>query len=138
MKSSPFLRAVVLFSLVTGTAVAQRGDNYGPGPGANNGTSATVTSVTGTITQLNYGDGGAIEGFLIGTNVLLTFPTNVSGGIGSLGVAGNSVTHSGSAVTSSSGFESVRVSSFTNNTTKATYTAATAGLPQRTVPRLEP
>jgi hypothetical protein len=88
-------------------------------------TTTTVTSVTGTISQVNYGTDGAIEGFLIGTTTLLDFPTNVSGGIGTLGVAGNSVTYSGTEVTTSAGFSSVRVTSFTNNTTKATYSSST-------------
>jgi hypothetical protein len=34
------------------------------------------------------------------------------------------VTYSGTAVTNASGFQAVRVSSFTNSTTKATYTSA--------------
>lgn len=89
-------------------------------------TSTTVTNATGTISQLNYGSDGSVTGFLIGTTTLLSFPTAICGGAGTLGVAGNSVTYSGTAVTSSSGFVSVQVSSFTNNTTKATYTAPTA------------
>lgn len=88
--------------------------------------SSTVTNASGTISQLNYGPGGNVQGFLVGTNVLLIFPGNVAGGVNSLGVAGNSVTYSGTAMTASSGFETVRVSSFTNTTTKATYTAPTS------------
>ncbi|HTS75360.1 MAG TPA: hypothetical protein VMG40_04105 [Bryobacteraceae bacterium] len=88
--------------------------------------SSTVTNAIGTISQLNYGPGGNVQGFLVGTNVLLTFPGNVSGGVSSLGAAGNSITYSGTALTASSGFETVRVSSFTNTTTKATYTAPTS------------
>jgi hypothetical protein len=88
-------------------------------------TTTTVTSVTGTIAQANYGTDGAIEGFLIGTTTLLDFPANVSGGIGTLGVVGNSVTYSGTEVTTSAGFSSVRVTSYTNNTTKATYSGST-------------
>jgi hypothetical protein len=86
-------------------------------------TSTTVTNVTGTITQLNYGNGGEVQGFLIGTDVLLNFPSEICGGLGTLGAVGNSVTYSGTAFTATSGFESVQVGSFTNNTTKATYTA---------------
>jgi len=88
-------------------------------------TTTTVTSVTGTITQTNYGEDGAVEGFLIGSTTLLTFPTNVGGGIGTLAAVGNSVTYSGTAVTTSAGFESVRVTSLTNNTTKVTYSSST-------------
>ncbi len=43
-------------------------------------TVTAVTNVTGAIAQLNYGTDGAIDGFLIGTTTLLSFPTNVSGG----------------------------------------------------------
>jgi type VI secretion system secreted protein VgrG len=85
----------------------------------------TVTNATGTISQLNYGSNGVVEGFLLGTNILLTFPGNVSAGVTSLGAAGNSVTYSGTSVTSTSGFQSVRVTSFTNNTTKATFSSST-------------
>ena len=88
-------------------------------------TTTTVTNVTGTITQLNYGDDGEVQGFLIGTDVLLTFPSNICGGVSTLGAVGNSVTYSGTASTAASGFESVQVSSLTNNTKKATYTAPT-------------
>jgi hypothetical protein len=88
-------------------------------------TTTTVTAVTGTISQANYGADGAIEGFLIGTTTLLDFPTNVSGGIGTLGVVGNSVTYSGTEVTTTAGFSSVRVTSYTNNTTKVTYSSST-------------
>jgi hypothetical protein len=88
-------------------------------------TTTTVTSVTGTITQLNYGSDGAIEGFLIGSTTLLAFPTNVTGGIGTLGAVGNSVTYSGTEVTTSAGFSSVRITSYTNNTTKVTYSSST-------------
>lgn len=85
--------------------------------------STTVSNATGTITQLNYGGNGTVQGFLVGTNTLLLFPGNVAGGAGSLGAVGNSVTYSGTETTSSSGFETVRVTTFTNTTTKATYTA---------------
>ena len=88
--------------------------------------STTITSVTGTITQLNYGRSGEVQGLLVGTDVLLNFPTNICGGVGTLGAVGNSITYSGTAFTTSSGFESVQVSSFTNNTTQATYTAPTS------------
>lgn len=89
-------------------------------------TTTTVTNASGTIAQLNYGSDGAVDSFLLGTNILLVFPTNVAGGAGTLGAAGNSVTYSGTAITNSSGFQTVRVSSFTNNNTKATYSSSTA------------
>lgn len=89
-------------------------------------TNATVTNATGTISQVNYGESGAVDGFLLGTDIFLSFPTTVCGGIGSLGVAGNAVTYSGSSRTNSTtSFQSVIVSSFTNNTTHATYTQPT-------------
>lgn len=85
----------------------------------------TVTNTTGMISQVNYGTDGSVQGFLIGSNILLSFPTDICGGIGSLGVAQDSVTYSGTEYTTSSGFQTVLVSSFTNDTTKATYTAPT-------------
>ncbi len=94
-------------------------------PAAPDVTTTTVTNATGTISQLNYGSDGQVDGFLIGTTTLLSFPAEICGGLGTLGAAGNSVTYSGTAVTATSGFASVQVSSFTNNTTKATYTAPT-------------
>jgi hypothetical protein len=96
-------------------------------PDASTTTTTTVTNVTGAITQLNYDSDGEVQGFLIGTNVLLSFPSNICGGVATLGAVGSSVTYSGTAVTASSGFESVRVTSFTNNVTKATYAAPTTG-----------
>lgn len=87
--------------------------------------SSTVTNVTGTISQLNYGTDGTADGFLLGTNVLLLFSGDVIGGVGSLGAVGNSVTYSGQVVSTSSAFQAVRVTSLTNNTTKATYSSST-------------
>lgn len=93
-------------------------------------TTTTITNAIGTITSVNYNTDGTIEGFLVGSNVLLTFQGNVTGGIATLGAAGNSVTYSGTEVTdTTTGFSTVRVTSLTNNTTKATYTAPTPGTP---------
>jgi len=97
------------------------GQTYGAG--GTSTTSTTVTGVTGTITQLNYGPNGAVDGFLVGTTTLLEFGHNLCGGISSLGAVGNAVTYSGNEVAATSGFETVQVTSFTNNTTNATYTA---------------
>jgi hypothetical protein len=44
-------------------------------------TTTTVTGVPGTISSLNYDENGTIDGFLLGTNILLSFPTDVCGGI---------------------------------------------------------
>lgn len=96
-------------------------------------TTTTVTNATATIIQTNYSSNGTVEGFLVGASagatptILLEFSSNVTGGIGTLGVAGNSIVYSGTATTNSAGFQTVHVTSFTNNTTKATYTATTPG-----------
>jgi hypothetical protein len=113
---------LAVFSTMTlNTGFAQEADN------ANATTIATVTNATGTITQVNYDQTGAIDGFLVGTNIFLSFPTNVCGGIGTLGVAGNSVTYSGASRTNSTtSFQSVIVTSFTNNVTHVTYTKTTS------------
>jgi hypothetical protein len=114
-----FMRYTALLIIATTAPVllAQLSDAASPG--------TAVTSVTGTISQLNYGSNGEVQGFLVGTNTLLSFPTAPCGGIGTLGAAGNSVTYSGTEITAKSGFETVTVSSLTNNTTKASYTAPT-------------
>jgi hypothetical protein len=117
--------APALFAIATLSSASMFAQDYGD-PAASTGTTTTVTNATGTISQLNYGSDGSVEGFLLGTSTLITFPTNVAGGVASLGAVGNSVTYSGNANTNSSGFESVRVTSFTNNTTKATYSSSTA------------
>jgi hypothetical protein len=121
MQRTTILSALAVCAMWTGGAL--NGIAQGTDPAS--GTSTTVTNATGTITQLNYGNNGEVQGFLVGTNILLSLPANICGGISSLGAVGNSVTYSGTAFTASSGFESVRVTSFTNNTTKATYTAPT-------------
>ena len=110
----------------TGIAVVAICVGLGHNGFAQEGGLTTVTAATGAITQLNYGEDGEVQGFLIGTNVLLSFPTSICGGLSTLGVVGNSVTYSGKADTAKSGFETVQVTSFTNSTTKATYTAAPA------------
>ena len=92
------------------TSPAQEGHE-----GFTNGTAATVTSVTGKITALNYNEtGAAVDGFLVGTNVLLTFSKPVCAGIVSLGNIGDSVTYSGVAVTLASGLQVVHVTSYTD------------------------
>jgi hypothetical protein len=121
MKNRVIFRTATMLALSIGFIHAQRfGSPNAPA-------STTVTDATGTISQLNYGNGGNVQGFLLtGGKILLLFPGNVTGGVSALGAVGNSVTYSGSAATTSAGFESVRVTSFTNTTTKATYTAPTA------------
>lgn len=121
------LRAAILAGLIAGAAsiaVAQQGFSFGPVA------TTTITGATGTISQVNYNEsGGAVESFLLSTNVILSFPSVVCAGVASLGIAGNSVTYSGTAVTFSSGIQSVNVTSFTNNTTKASYTKPTPAKP---------
>jgi hypothetical protein len=121
MNRSILTGAAALFLLFARPAPAQ-GSSTSTTP-----TTTTVSDITGTITQLNYGHNGQVQGFLVGTNVLVQFPPNLCGGVSALGAVGNSVTYSGTAITASSGFESVQPSSFTNNTTKATYTAPSSG-----------
>jgi hypothetical protein len=122
MKSPILFGATALFAgfFATAAAIAPNAVAQERGTEA---AATTVTGATGTITQVNYGENGEVEAFLVGTNVLLSFPSNVCGGLSTLGVVGNSVTYSGTAVAATSGFQSVRVSSFTNNTTKAVFTA---------------
>jgi hypothetical protein len=113
---SAALTLLIIYSGFAPGALAQ-GDN-------NQTTTATVTNATGTIAQVNYGTDGTIDGFLIGTNTLLIFPTSsICGGLGALAAAGNSVTYSGTAFTEN-GFTTVLVTSFTNTTTKATFSAS--------------
>lgn len=128
MSYKSYFRAAALLTmtataLTTMSAQDRSEDNATTGSAAV--TTTTVTNATGSITQLNYEPNGSIGEFLIGTNILLSFPTNVTGGLATLGAVGNSVTYSGTAETTTSGFQTVRVSTFTNNTTKATYTAST-------------
>ena len=113
-----FSTAALLAMLAGGAANALADDNHG------NTTTTTVTNATGTITQLNYGADGSINGFLVGTPpILLTFRNSVCGGIGTLGAVGNTVTYSGRATTNTAtGFETVNVTSFTNGA--KTYTSA--------------
>lgn len=113
------LRVATLTAVLAGTAFIASAQ-YGP---YNAVSTTTVTNASGLITQVNYNaSGGSVQSFLVGTSTILSFPTTVCAGVASLGVAGNSVTYSGTAFTFSSGYESVSVTSFTNNTTKATYT----------------
>jgi hypothetical protein len=105
------------------------------------GTTTTVTTsavgpVNATITALNFDEsGGRVNGFMVGSNVLLNFPKPVCGGVGALGAVGNSVVYSGTQYAYSTGIQVVKVSSFTNGTitftpavrTPATAYAATAG-----------
>jgi len=107
MKHSTIISAAALFAIVAGIGIAQN-------PSA---ATTTVTAATGTIAQLNYDPGGNVQGFLVGTNILLSFPASTCGGLSALGVVGNSVTYSGTESTATSGFESVLITSFTNNTT---------------------
>lgn len=123
MKRSTIINALVVFFVSVTVAASGQDTNSG-----NNNAPTTVTGATGTISQVNYGTDGSVQGFLIGSNTLLLFPTDICGGIGSLGAAGNSVTYSGTEFTTSSGFDTVEITSFTNDTTKATYTPPTHSL----------
>lgn len=119
MKHRTFFNAVALLTVLAGSTVMGMADDQ------NNAPSTAVGPVTAAITQLNYDEsGGTVNGFLVGSNVLLTFSRPVCGGIGTLGAVGNSVTYSGFAQTFASGFQTVRVTSYTNGTT-ITYPPAT-------------
>jgi hypothetical protein len=125
MNRTTILRIAILWVVIAVTSVmclAEGGDHALA--------VTTVTNATGSIAQLNYSDaGGAVDGFLIGSNTLLAFPSSVCGGVSSLGAVGNSVTYSGSSVSYSSGFDLVSVTSFKNNTTGASYTQPTRSKP---------
>ncbi len=115
------------FNIITGTAAVLCG--LAGHASAGSGLSSTVTTtavgpVHATIVALNFDEsGGRVNGFRVGSNVLLTFPKPVCGGVGSLGAVGNSVTYSGNSSAYASGFQVVRVSSFTNGS--ISYTPAT-------------
>ena len=113
MRQKTLLTAGAVCALFAGSALTARAQETLEGfAGA---TAATVGPVTANITALNYNESGAsVDGFLVGTNVLLRFTKPVCGGIASLGAVGNSVTYSGVALTFPSGFQVVNVTSFTN------------------------
>lgn len=107
--------AGVIFTLCAGSAFTARADEGHEGWGFGDAIATTVTGVSGTITALNYTESGAaVDGFLVGTNVLLLFPKAVCGGISSLGKVGDSVKYSGIALTFASGFQTVNVTSYTD------------------------
>jgi hypothetical protein len=119
MKARTIISSAAIFLICINTALYAQDEAH-----ADNAPSS-VKNATGAISQLNYGADGSVQGFLIGSDILLAFPTEICGGIGSLGVVGNNVTYSGAESASKSGFKTVLVSSFTNDTTNATYTAPT-------------
>lgn len=113
MRRRILLTAGVLFTVssvasFTATAEESRASLAGA-------TAATVTGVNATITALNYAESGAtVNGFLVGSNVLLTFSRPVCGGIASLGAIKDNVTYSGVSLTFASGFQVVHVTSYTD------------------------
>ncbi len=115
------MRLIAILTAVLAAVACTANAQSGNGP-FDPVTTTTITNATGTITQVNYNESGAtVESFLVGTNIILSFPTTICAGVSSLGAAGNSVTYSGVALTFSSGFQSVSVTSFTNNSTRASY-----------------
>jgi hypothetical protein len=70
VKKTMITCAAALVAIMAGgaiNAVAQEQDNDAT-------TTTTVTNATGTITQLNYDENGTINGFVLGTNILLVIP----------------------------------------------------------------
>jgi len=111
LKHTTVFTTAALFTLLAGSALTAMDDDH------NNVPTTPVGPVTAAITQLNFDESGAtVNGFLVGTNILLTFQKPVCGGIGTLGAVGNAVTYSGSAQTFTSGFQTVAVTSFANGT----------------------
>jgi hypothetical protein len=102
------------------------------GESADNPSLTSVGPVTGRITALNYDpDGRTVNGLFIGaSNTMLTFERPVCGGLGSLGKVDDSVTYSGSELSFSSGFNSVRVTSYTDGSITYSH-AAPAPAPTR-------
>jgi hypothetical protein len=111
------LTAVVLLTAFSGAAFTATAQPFHESlAGA---TAATVGPVSATITALNYAENGAtVDGFLVGTNVLLTFSRPVCGGVATLGAVKDNVTYSGVALTFPSGFQVVHVTSYTNGSIK--------------------
>lgn len=112
MRPSSSLTVTALFTVLSGTAlIADEGSHQG----LDGATTATVGPVSAAITALNFSENGAaVDGILVGTNVLLTFSKPVCGGIGSLGAVKDNVTYSGVALTFASGFQTVHVTSYTD------------------------
>jgi hypothetical protein len=113
LRNRILVTAGIVSALFLGSPLTGRAEEFQQG--LSGATATTVGPVTATITALNYDESGAaVNGLLVGTNVLLTFARPVCGGIGTLGAVGNSVTYSGMALTLASGFQVVHVTSFTN------------------------
>jgi hypothetical protein len=119
LKHRTFISASALFTIfAAGAVTAMANDSFSDTVTPVGPSTIAITPVgpsTASITQLNYDEGGAtVNGFLIGTNILLKFSKPVCGGLTTLGAVGNSVTYSGMALTLPSGFQLVNVSNFTN------------------------
>jgi len=114
MRCTATLAAVFAFAACTASAQ--------PGNGPFDPVTATaITNATGTITQVNYNESGAtVQSFLVGTNIILSFPSTICAGVSSLGAAGNNVTYSGTAITFSFTEVGVEASSLTFGTTTVT------------------
>jgi len=128
MKDLSMFRVGVLGAmLAAGTMTALADDAQFPPPGGESADNPSVTSVgpvTGTITALNYdADGRTVNGLFIGaSNTMLTFERPVCGGVGSLGKVDDSVTYSGSEVSFSREFNSVRVTSYKDGSITYSHT----------------
>lgn len=132
MKDLSMFRVGVVAAMLAASTMPALADNpQHPLQGSESADNSSITSVgpvTGTITALNYdADGRTVNGLFIGaTNTMLTFERPVCGGVGSLGKVDDSVTYSGSEVSFSSGFNSVRVTSYTDGS--ITYSHTTPAL----------
>lgn len=115
---------LIALACAAAPALADRGHSASTAAAS---TATTVTNASGTISQLNYNDAGYVDGLVLGTSTLLRFPGRVCNGVSTLGAVGQSVTYSGSATTNAAtGLQAVRVSSLTNASTAASYTAPVA------------
>lgn len=83
---------ILVLTLASARALFSQGPPQGPPPDQ-----GSYTSVSGTVSQLNYGPEMEVTSFLVNGRTLVTFPPHVAAALGSALRAGESVRVTGSS-----------------------------------------
>jgi hypothetical protein len=117
--------ALVCASTLTASAQARQGRP--PAPGADPAPAGTFSTVSGTISQLNYDREAEVEGFLMSNHTLVHLPPRAAQQLAPSLHVGDNIQVTGIAATSPAGFQTVRAQSLQDRTSGRTFTAPQPG-----------
>ena len=119
--------AIACAAATIGTAQAEKGRRDAPPPPAALAPQGVYTTVTGTVSQLNYDRDAEVEGFLLSNNTLVHMPPRVGARVATSIHTGDNVQIAGLAQTSRSGVQTVEAQRIQDRSSGLTLTVPQPG-----------